>query len=117
MPNANDSGIDIGADEFDGVGMYNLPIQDSSASRQITVNISPNPFTSSTFLSYTLDKPSSVSIAIYNHYGQLIEKIEQEQPKGEQQVQWNAEGLPAGLYIIRLQAGNNTAFSKLLLAH
>lgn len=33
-----------------------------------------------------------------------IEKIEREQSKGEQHVQWNAEGLPAGMYYYRIQA-------------
>ena len=60
--------------------------------------IYPNPFTSIATFSYTLEKPSTAIISIFNSQGQLIKKIEQKQPKSEQQVQWNAEGLPAGMY-------------------
>lgn len=76
---------------------------------------SPNPFTSSTTLSYTLSELSTVTISIFNPQGQLIEKIEQEQPKGEQQVQWNAEGLPAGMYYFRIQAGEMVGGGKMVL--
>jgi len=77
-------------------------------------NIHPNPFTNFTTLSYTLDKPSNTTISIYNHHGQLIEKIEQEQLKGEQRVQWNAEGLPSGMYYFRIQAGDQVGGGKMV---
>jgi len=77
-------------------------------------SISPNPFTTSTTLSYTLDKPSTVTISICNPQGQLVEKIEQEQTKGKQRVQWNAEGLPAGMYYYRIQAGNKLGVGKMV---
>jgi len=67
-----------------------------------------------TTLTYTLDKPSTVTITIFNPQGQLIEKIEQEQSKGEQQVQWNAEGLPAGMYYFRIQAGEHVGGGKMV---
>ncbi|MEA3480262.1 MAG: T9SS type A sorting domain-containing protein [Bacteroidota bacterium] len=75
----------------------------------------PNPFTTSTTFSYTLNKPSTVTLGIFNPQGQLIEKIEQEQSKGEQQMQWNAEGLPAGMYYYRIAAGKLTGSGKLII--
>ena len=66
--------------------------------------VNPNPFTTSTTLTYALDEPTNVIIYIFNPQGQLIEKIEQEQSKGEQQVQWKAEGLSAGMYYFRIKA-------------
>jgi hypothetical protein len=77
-------------------------------------SVSPNPFTNSTTLSYTLSKPATVTITIFNPHGQLIEKIEQEQPIGEQQVIWNAEGLPAGMYYYRIQAGEKIGNGKMV---
>jgi hypothetical protein len=74
----------------------------------------PNPLTTSTTLVYTLDKPSIVTISIFNPQGQLIEKIEQEQPKGEQQIHWNAQGLPAGIYYYRIQAGDKVCGGKMV---
>lgn len=78
------------------------------------IDVFPNPFTTTTTLSYNLDKPSTATINIFNHQGQIIEKIEQEQPKGEQQVQWNAEGLPAGMYYFRIQAGDMAGGGKMV---
>jgi len=78
------------------------------------IRVVPNPFTTSTTLLYSLDKHSTTTICIFNSKGQLIEKIEQEQPKGEQQVQWNAEGLPAGIYYYRLQAGEMAGGGKMI---
>ena len=81
---------------------------------QIILSISPNPFITSTTLSYTLDKLSKVNINIFNPQGQLIEKFEQEQRKGEQQILWNAEGLPAGMYYFRIQAGDKVGAGKIV---
>ena len=88
------------------------PIQSQSV--KLDCIVSPNPFTSSTALYYTLDKPSNVTISIFNPQGQLIEKIEQEQPQGEQRVYWNAEGLPAGMYYFRIQAGDMMGSGKVV---
>lgn len=74
----------------------------------------PNPFSTSTTFSYTLDKPSSVSISIFNAQGQLIEKIEQERLTGEQKLHWNAEGLPAGMLYYRIKAGDMVGNGKLI---
>ena len=74
----------------------------------------PNPFTTSTTFMYSLETISTVTIQILNPQGQLIERIEQEQPQGEQQLQWNAEGLPAGMYYFRLQAGDKVGGGKMI---
>jgi len=99
-------------------------IQDSCEANAVLISeryllesysVSPNPFTTSTTFAYTLDKPSIVTIYIYNPQGQLIEKVEQEQSKGEQQVQWNAEGLPSGMYYFRIRAGDKVGGGKMVL--
>jgi hypothetical protein len=50
------------------------------------LTVSPNPFTSTTTLSYTLSKPSSVIIRIFNCQGQQIDEIVQDQQQGQQRV-------------------------------
>jgi len=74
----------------------------------------PNPVHNNTVFKYSFIMPSTVTISIFNTQGKLIEKIEQEQPKGEQQVQWNAEGLPAGMYYFRIQAGDKVGGGKMV---
>jgi len=44
-----------------------------------------------------------------------VYEISQQQPKGEQKVQWNAEGMPAGMYYFRIQAGEMAGVGKMVL--
>jgi hypothetical protein len=76
--------------------------------------LSPNPFTTSTTISYILNMPSFVTISIFNTQGKLIDMIEHKQPKGKYKVQWNAEGLPAGMYYCRIQAGDKVELAKMI---
>ena len=75
----------------------------------------PNPFSSITTLSYILEKPSSVTIRIFNSQEQLIKKIIKDQPKGEQQFLWNAGELPAGIYYYRIHTGDKVGSGKMIL--
>ena len=76
--------------------------------------ISPNPFTTSTTIKYELKQPEKVSLMIYNHLGQLVHKTQENQPQGKQQIIWNAEGLPDGIYYFRLQVGEQFANGKMV---
>jgi len=71
------------------------------------IKVYPNPFTTSTIIEYELNQPSEVTISIYNHFGELVKVMRQKQPAGQQQVVWDAEGLPAGVYYFRLEAGES----------
>jgi hypothetical protein len=75
---------------------------------------SPNPFTTSTTLSYELRQPENVSLSIYNHLGQLVYQTQETQPQGSQQLIWNAEGYPEGVYYYRLKTGGEVASGKLI---
>jgi hypothetical protein len=74
----------------------------------------PNPFTTHTTFSYFLSSSSMVLIHIYNAHGQLVESLEFKQPSGKQQILWSAEGLPAGIYYFRIQAGEMRGGGKMI---
>jgi hypothetical protein len=76
--------------------------------------ISPNPFTASTTLSFRLSKPENVHFTVYNVQSQIVYTIEERREKGEQEIQWNAEGLPAGMYYFRIQAGDKVGGGKMV---
>ena len=74
----------------------------------------PNPFTTSTTLSYKLKQPGKVTLSIYNHLGQLVYQTQKNQPQGKQQLIWNGEGFADGVYYYTLQAGEHVANGKLV---
>jgi hypothetical protein len=74
----------------------------------------PNPFTTSTTLSYELQQPETVSLSIYNHLGQLIYQTQEQQSEGTQQLIWNAERFSEGVYYYRLQVDDAVANGKMV---
>ena len=78
--------------------------------------ITPNPFTNSTTIKYTLDNPSQVRISIYDAFGKEITTLKDEfQDAGEHQAIFNAENFPQGMYYYTIQIGQQTDNGKLLL--
>jgi hypothetical protein len=78
------------------------------------ITLSPNPFTTSTTLSYELNQPEIVYLNVYNHLGQIVYQTQENQPQGSQQLIWNAEGYAEGVYYYKLQIGNAVATGKLV---
>jgi len=89
-----------------------VSIDEASFSGDITK--SPNPLTTSTTLSYELKQPSTVQLSIFNQIGQVVYEYSEEQPQGKQQLVWNAEGVPDGIYYYRLQVGNAIVNGKMV---
>ncbi len=86
-------------------------------SLKFKVECFPNPLSSVTTFKYDLAETASVSLKIYNNFGQLIDVIiDGQQSAGEHQVSWNAGHLPPGIYFYSLNAGINSASGKLIVA-
>jgi hypothetical protein len=96
-------GFDIGSDECDVI--TKLPDSHSAETGNPFVVVRPNPFSDFTTLEYELELPGEVTFIIYNNEGQRVDVLVNEfQSKGQHMVQWNAEGLPAGIYFYELRA-------------
>lgn len=73
----------------------------------------PNPFHSQTRIQFTLPWDQEVVISIYNLRGSLeTVLVRQFLPAGYHSVRWDASGMPAGTYFIRIQAGILTTVKK-----
>jgi polyhydroxybutyrate depolymerase len=81
----------------------------------VNLSLCPNPFTTSTTLSFRLEKPENMRFTVYNLQSQIVFSIEERRYKGRQEILWNAEGLPAGIYFYRLNAGDRIASGKLVV--
>jgi hypothetical protein len=76
----------------------------------------PNPFNPTTAISFSLPYKSFVSLKVFDRLGREVSVVlSEELPAGGYSRQWNALGLPSGMYFYRLQAGSFTETKKLLL--
>jgi hypothetical protein len=76
----------------------------------------PNPFNAFTVIKYGLPKSSFVRLTVYNNLGQCVRNLVQEDlTEGYYEFSFDASGLPSGVYVYRIQAGDYMASKKLLL--
>ncbi len=76
----------------------------------------PNPFNPSTTIRYAIPQAGYVTLKIYNLLGnEIATLVSEKQPVGEHTIRWNPVGLPSGVYVYRLQAGESVAARKLIL--
>ncbi|MBU0508668.1 T9SS type A sorting domain-containing protein [bacterium] len=76
----------------------------------------PNPFNSSTTLSFTLPGTAQAKLNVYDLQGRLVRVlVDRESSAGRHSVHFDAGTLPSGFYFVGLSAGGHTAAQKLLL--
>ena len=76
----------------------------------------PNPFNPSTTLEFSLVKPERVSLRIVDVLGRTVDiLIDRNIAEGTHSIQWNAAGLPSGIYFAELVAGDFRSVQKLML--
>jgi hypothetical protein len=76
----------------------------------------PNPFNSSTRISFGLPEASTVNLAIYDLAGrQVISLANSVYKAGRHAVVWRGAGTPSGIYIVRLEAGGRVSNRKVTL--
>jgi len=76
----------------------------------------PNPFNPSTRIAFDLPDNSRVSLKIFDVLGREVATLLDEQMEaGRHLVSWNADGMPSGVYFVRLDAGPFSGTRKLLL--
>jgi len=77
----------------------------------------PNPFISSTRISYSIQRPGFVTLKIYDQTGREIQTlISENQAIGTYSVEFDAHKLSRGIYFYKLQAGNQfTEIKKMVL--
>ncbi len=77
----------------------------------------PNPFNPNVSIQYSLKEASPVSFKIFNTRGQLVKSFSYDnRDAGNHELIWNANELPSGVYLIRMQAGDTISNSKAVLS-
>lgn len=76
----------------------------------------PNPFNESTIISFTLKKPSPVTLEIFDITGALVKTLIDEQlPAGQHQITWHTGDLASGIYFYKLTSNNNFQTRKAVI--
>ncbi len=76
----------------------------------------PNPFNPATVIGYTVTRPSTVELAIFNTLGQKVAMpVSGHRGPGRYTVTWDASGMPAGVYFCRVSSGGRSDTRKMML--
>jgi photosystem II stability/assembly factor-like uncharacterized protein len=76
----------------------------------------PNPFNPSTRIEFTLPNNEMVNVSVYSSLGEKVtELVNGELTAGQHSVDFNAQGLASGIYIVKMNAGNFTDTRKMSL--
>jgi len=76
----------------------------------------PNPFNPSTTIQFVLPRTEKVSMTISNALGQIVATmVDNILPAGEHSYRWDAGGCPAGVYLLRMKAGEYSKSRKMVL--
>jgi hypothetical protein len=76
----------------------------------------PNPFNPVTTIPFTVPTDAFVTLKIYDVIGREVQTIVSSLLQaGDYYPQWNASGMPSGVYFYRLQAGATTITRRMLV--
>ena len=76
----------------------------------------PNPFNPTTHFQFSLSSGQFVTLKIYDVLGKEIATlVDGERNAGTYSVNWDASGLPSGVYFYRMKAGDFVDTKKLVL--
>lgn len=77
---------------------------------------SPNPFNPSTVISFELPQSSHVKVTVYNTLGQQVTVLQDGvMSAGAHHLEWDAGNLSSGIYLYRIEAGDESVSKKMVL--
>jgi len=76
----------------------------------------PNPFNPVTSMQLALDADGYTSVKVFNLMGQIVDVLyEGMLQAGYHQVSWNADVVPSGVYLVKVEQGDKIATQKVML--
>jgi predicted outer membrane repeat protein len=104
--------IDMGAYEYNGMPVGKKELQVAGCRLQVF----PNPSFGISDIRYRISDIRYISLEIYDVHGQRVRKlVHEKQQAGEYVVRLRGSDLPAGIYLVRLQAGEVVETVKALV--
>lgn len=89
-------------------GMAKIAETQAEQAERVELSNYPNPFNPVTTVSFTLPESESVTLKIYNSIGQLVERmvVDQEMEAGTHELEFDGSHLSSGMYLLRLETGD-----------
>lgn len=79
------------------------------------LNAYPNPFNPSVNISYSLENETQTELSVYDIQGNLVETLVNDMiSAGTHNMLWQAMNIGTGIYIVRLNADNNSSIQKIV---
>jgi hypothetical protein len=76
----------------------------------------PNPFNPVTTIGFDVPNPSNVKLIVYDLVGrQVAQLVDDYQHPGNYFINWDATGLPSGMYLIKMTADDFISTQKVML--
>jgi N-acetylmuramoyl-L-alanine amidase len=77
----------------------------------------PNPFSSTTTIRFDLPESTEVNVRVYNVLGAEVARLAADAvlPAGTRELVWDASSLAAGVYFLRVSAGEHSGSLRMLL--
>jgi len=119
--NGSYSAYGVGVDQFEihGYGHINVVGISSESARPQTTTLFqnyPNPFNPETSIRFFAKEDANVNLAIYNLKGETVANLVNGNiNQGFHDYKFNATGLASGVYIYKLQIGNQSMVKSMLL--
>ena len=86
-----------------GQANFNKTVGSLLAAPEIIAKTSPNPFVSETIVQYQLKTPAQINIAVYDALGIEVKVlVNKSQPAGSYIERFDAKGMKAGIYFIKI---------------
>lgn len=105
--------------DFDGTYSYSPIVGINTRINNLSFKLEqnyPNPFNPTTSINYSVPEKSFISISIYNLLGQKVKTlINEEKQAGSYSIEFNAENLPSGVYLYKLNTDKFSEIKKMIL--
>ena len=91
-------------------------IENTSAVKTMELSIYPNPVASEATISFNMNETANVTYQIFDLAGRMVQNVTLgTYTQGTHTANFNVDGLTAGTYIVKLQAGTVSNVSKILV--
>ncbi len=102
----------------DGGGPTGIrPVEEVALPRSLALEQNyPNPFNPTTTIRFAVPQTGHLTLKVYSVLGDEVATLVHEIVHGgTHEVQWNAENVPSGVYLFRVQAGGMTITRRMVL--